>query len=147
MGRKSLGILSQSLLTVFLFLVGALTKSKPQRRTVSPHPRSRHIGSLRQLDVQPRHLRDGRDALPLPGLLQHRMDAAPVPVPARGHELQHPRERDGRLPVRAKCHCVSALSRTCPATPGSQWLSRSQTLGRVRVPLRARRHRMEDIHD
>jgi MFS family permease len=29
MGRKSLGILSQTLLTIFLFLVGALTKSKP----------------------------------------------------------------------------------------------------------------------
>ncbi len=27
-GRKSLGILSQSLLTLFLFLVGALTKSE-----------------------------------------------------------------------------------------------------------------------
>ena len=70
MGRKSLGILSQSLLTVFLFLVGALTKSESLQRPAPSAPRSRrYTASLRQLDIQPRHLCDSRDALPLPGFV------------------------------------------------------------------------------
>lgn len=113
MGRKSLAILSHSLLTIFLFLVGALTKSKcSPPMTDQPgagHKTHSHLiyDSLRQLHLQPRNLRDRGHALPFPRVVQHRLDAAALPLSAGGHELQHPRDGDGRVPVRGERHCVS----------------------------------------
>lgn len=47
--------------------------------------------------------------VPLPGLLLDCLDAATLPVPARGHELLDPGEWPGVLAVRLECSCVCRL--------------------------------------
>jgi hypothetical protein len=143
-GRKPVALLSTALLTVFIFMIGALTKSERPypllggcalTRTKSIRDRvAEHLGDIRHRRVH----------IPLPGLLQLRLDASALSLPARGVELPHPCERDGRVPVRFERNRVSRPPFRLPRP--SLTARTAQSRLRLCDAHRGRQHRVEDVH-